>query len=166
MTSLKALHRARRRRKEKLTCAEVQKALAAETGGDGCYDALTALRFLPCNSQCKQAEVRRPFSANPTSLLTFPIPQHCLQWWGPLCSLSESLRSCAGRKACYHAGQQLGQRPRACANACSAGVKSGAATATRQEAVEQAGAASRKGCCGGCLSELGRARPQAWRCHF
>ena len=92
MTSLTALRRACRRRKEKLTCAKVQKALAAETGGDGSYDALTALRFLPCNSQCKQAVVRRPFRPHPTSLLTFRRVHPCLQLFISQCSPSERLR--------------------------------------------------------------------------
>jgi len=83
MTLPKALLRACRRRKEKLTCAEVQKALAAETGGHGSYDALTALRFLPCNSQCKQAEVSRPLCPHPTSLLKIHIVRCCLQSWVP-----------------------------------------------------------------------------------
>ena len=40
-----------------MLCTDVQRALAAQTGGDSSYDASTTLRMLPCTSQCKDAKV-------------------------------------------------------------------------------------------------------------
>ena len=46
-----------RRRKGKLPCSEVRAMLAQQAGGSGEYDAMTALRLLPCDAACKAAQV-------------------------------------------------------------------------------------------------------------